>query len=256
MVNGEIASVTRTIDAFASDPDRGIQQLRQALERERAALNALGQSIAQRAKVTDALSLDVSKIERSRTKALEESREMLEGMKGASEAAGVEAAAWAEYYRKLAEGSEGTAVPITAAPPGVQSVTLNDPIPAPVTVTPVLLIRYTGSWEYPQTNGLFHGAQPETIDVEVNEEKGHVTGTFTGKFKLPPGSKGDPVLKFEFSGDLQPTRNQVFNLVSAEGAKGTVELIPGTAFNLLEVNFQTEQKPGKVRQADAVLVKK
>jgi hypothetical protein len=48
----------------------------------------------------------------------------------------------------------------------------------------------------------------------------------------------------------------VFNLVTSDGAKGTIELIPGSAFNLLEVNFQTEPKPGKVRQADVVLVKK
>ena len=35
-----------------------------------------------------------------------------------------------------------------------------------------------------------------------------------------------------------------------------IELIPGAAFNLLEVNFQTDPRPGKVRQANVVLVKK
>jgi hypothetical protein len=63
-------------------------------------------------------------------------------------------------------------------------------------------------------------------------------------------------LRFDFTGEFQPSRRQVFNLVTAEGAKGTIELIPGPAFNLLEVNFQTEPKPGKVRDADVVLVKK
>ena len=82
------------------------------------------------------------------------------------------------------------------------------------------------------------------------------TGSAFARFKLPPGATGDPIVRFDFSGEFQPARRQVFDLVTAEGAKGTVELIPGPAFNLLEVNFQTEMKPGKIRQADVVLVKK
>jgi hypothetical protein len=68
------------------------------------------------------------------------------------------------------------------------------------------------------------------------------------------GRKG--ILRFDFKGEFQTTRRQVFNLLTAEGTIGTIELIPGPAFNLLEVNFQTEAKAGKVRQADVVLVKK
>jgi hypothetical protein len=255
-VAAETALVSRTVDTFANDPDRGIQQLRQSLVRERMALEALNTAIAQRKKAAEAVNASAGAIEQSRIKALEQSRAMLEGLKSAASDTAREAAAWAEYYRKLGEGARGTAVPITEVQPGASPATLNNPVPAPPTVTPLPLARYTGAWTYPQTNGLYHGAQPEFIDLLVSEEKGRAIGSAFARFKLPPGSTGDPILRFDFSGTFQPNRRQVFNLVTADGAKGTIELIPGPAFNLLEINFQTEIKPGKIRQADVVLVKK
>ncbi len=255
-VASETATVARTIDTFANNPDKGIQELRQALGRERLALDALSLAIAQRKKATDAVSASSEAMEQARAKALDPSRAMLQGLRDAAEDTGREAAAWAEYYRKIGEGAAGTATPLTAVPAGVPPATLTNPAPAPPTVTPVPLARYIGAWTLPQTNRLFHGAQPELMDVLVNEENGKAKGTLFARFKLPPGSTGDPVLRFDFSGDLQPTRNQVFNLVTSDGTKGTIELIPGSAFNLLEVNFQTEPNAGKVRQADVVLVKK
>ena len=255
-IASETAAVTRTIDAFTNNPDSGIQQVRQALARERAALDALGASIAQRKKAADFVNTSAAAIEEVRAKALGESQAMLEGLKEAVAETDREGARWAEYYRKLGEGAQGTATPITEVAPGVPPAVLNNPIPAPPTVTPLPLARYVGAWTFPQTNGLYHGAQPEFIDVLVHEENGRVTGSAFARFKLPPGSTSDPVLRFDFTGEFQPSRRQVFNLVTAEGAKGTIELIPGPAFNLLEVNFQTEPKPGKVRDADVVLVKK
>jgi len=255
-IAAETATVARTMDSFAKNPDAGIQQLRQALARERVALDALGPAIAQRKKAADAVNASAGAMEQARTKALEQSQAMLEGLKDAMADTDREAAAWSEYYRKIGEGAQGTATPITQVPAGVPPAVLNNPIPAPPTVTPVPLTRYVGAWTFPQANGLFHGAQPEFMDVLVHEENGRATGSAFGRFKLPPGSNGDPVLRFDFSGDFQPTRRQVFDLVTADGTKGTIELIPGPAFNLLEVNFQTEPKPGKIRQADLVLVKK
>ena len=90
----------------------------------------------------------------------------------------------------------------------------------------------------------------------VREENGRASGTLTARFKMPPGSTGDPVVKFEFTGEFNSARNQVFNLTTSDGAKGTIELIPGPAFNLLEVNFQTEAKPGKIRQAQRRVAEK
>jgi hypothetical protein len=255
-ITSETAAVTRTIGTFANNPDKGMQELAQALSRERIALQALAPAIAERKKAADAVNTSMDAIEQARSKALQQSDVMLDGLKDAEEETGREAAAWAEYYRKIGEGAQGAATPITEPTPGAPPAVLNNPIAAPPTITPVPLARYVGAWTFPQTNGLYHGPQPEFIDVLVHEEDGHVKGSAFARFKLPPGSTGDPVLRFDFTGDFQPTRNQVFNLVTAEGAKGTIELIPGPAFNLLEVNFQTEMKAGKIRVADVVLVKK
>jgi hypothetical protein len=64
------------------------------------------------------------------------------------------------------------------------------------------------------------------------------------------------VVHFDFSGDFRNTRNQVFELQTSDGSKGRIELIPSTAINLLEINFLIEAKPGAIRQANVVLVKK
>lgn len=255
-IDTETARVRRTMETFATDPDKGIQQLRQALAREKEALGALGQAVAERQKSADTAEMAAAVIGQSRGKALDQARALLAGLKEASAETAREAETWAEYYRKLGEGARGTAAPITQVPAGVAPATLENPALAPPSITPVPLARYIGAWTWPQTNGMFHGPQPEFIDVVVHEENGHITGTAFGRFKLPAGSTGDPVLRFDFAGELQTTRNQVFKLVTSDGTKGTIELIPGPAFNLLEVNFQTEPKPGKVRQADVVLVKK
>jgi len=252
----ESTTVNRTIDTFSNDPDKGIQQLRQALAREKIALDGLRLAVAARKKSADTVTASTAVIAQARSKSAEQSRAMLEGLKDAIADNTREGEAWVEYYRKLGEGAQGTATPITVVPPGVPPATLTNPAPAPRTVTPVPLARYVGEWTFPATNGLFHGPQPESIEVVVNEDNGHATGTLSARFKLPPGSTGDPTLRFDFSGDFQPTRNQSFDLLTSDGAKGTVELIPASAFNLLEVNFRTELKEGKIRQSDVVLVKK
>ena len=64
------------------------------------------------------------------------------------------------------------------------------------------------------------------------------------------------MLRFEFGGEFTSTVRQSFPLETSDGAKGTIDLIPGPAFNLLEVNVQIAANPGKIRQANAVLIKK
>jgi hypothetical protein len=123
-------------------------------------------------------------------------------------------------------------------------------------ITPVPLSRYVGAWTYPVRNTLFHGAEPDFVDLVVHEDNGRAAGTLYARFKLPQGSSGDPTLRFDFAGNFQNSRLQSFSLQTSEGAKGTIELIPGPAFNLIEVNFITEARPGKVRQANFLLVKK
>ena len=102
---------------------------------------------------------------------------------------------------------------------------------------------------------MLHGPEPEVVDVTVQEENGHATGTFSARFKLPPGSAADAALRFQFSGDLSATRNQRFTLQTSDGAMGSIDLIPGGPFNVLEVNFTTDAKAGKINQGDVLLVK-
>ena len=139
---------------------------------------------------------------------------------------------------------------------GARPVNAAPPAPSGRSITPVPLSRYVGAWTYPVGNTLYFGAQPEFVDLVVHEENGQATGTLYARFKLPSGSSGDPVLRFDFAGGFQNSRSQSFSLQTSDGAKGTIELIPGPAFNLIEVNFTTEARPGKVGKANFLLVKK
>ena len=123
-------------------------------------------------------------------------------------------------------------------------------------ITPVPLSRYIGEWAYPKLNPLYSGLEPQFVELVVREDNRRAMGTFTVRFKLPPDSALDPGLHGDFTGTFENVRNQVFSLVTNDGAKGKIELIPGPAFNLLEVNLTIEPRPGKVQQANFLLVKK
>jgi hypothetical protein len=125
-------------------------------------------------------------------------------------------------------------------------------VPSP----PGSLARYVGGWTFPPAAASFHGSQPEFIDLVVHEDRGRVTGTLYGRFKLPPGSTGDPVLRFDFEGVWRASQPKPSTWSPETEAKGTIDLIPGPAFNLIEVNFQTEPKPNKVRLGNFILIKK
>jgi hypothetical protein len=276
-VSGETSTVNANIAAFAKDTDPGILPLKQALDRERSALAALNTAIGNRQKAEDKEGQDAGAMERSRANALEKHQSVLASITAAAASLEREDVAWLAYYQKLAEGARA----VVATPPAVpvSAPALSEPVtvvpvpgtpvvgspvssgistsatPAPVVIAPLPLARYFGTWAYSKIGGSFHGAEPEALDLIVHEENGKVTGTLSARFKLPPGSTGDPAVRFEFSGDLRTNRIQTFPLVTDDGAKGTVDLIPGNAFNLLEVNFQTEIKPGKIHLGDVLLVK-
>jgi len=269
IVSNESQVVGTFITSFANDPDRGIQQLRQALERERAALTALNSAIADRQKAQAKTAQSSTALERARTKAGDEYGKLAFGLAQSAAQIEKETSTWASYYQRLATGVAGPEVssapavvtpvsPPAAAPPAAPVVA---PPAAPrpsgsVPSPPGSLARYVGGWTFPPAGGQFHGSQPEFIDLVVHEDRGRVTGTLYGRFKLPPGSTGDPVLRFDFEGVWQSIPTQTFNLVTGDGAKGTIDLIPGPAFNLIEVNFQTEPKPNKVRLGNFILLKK
>lgn len=255
MVNAEATLINTNISNLANDPDRGIQQLRQAMERERTALGALRTAISDRQKADDNLAQAENKLEQDRTGAIEQSRALISAVQDSATVVDKEAPAWGAYYQKLAEGARASASPVSAVPrPAAPGAPGAVPVRTP-SITPLPLARYTGGWTFPTVNGMYHGAEPEFIDLVVHEENGRATGTFYGRFRVPAGG-GDPVVRFDFSGEFKATRNQTFNLETSDGAKGTVELIPGNAFNLIEVTFQTEIKAGKIQRGDVVLIKK
>ena len=249
LVAGELQTVTRTVARFATDKDRGIQQLRQSLERERDALTALDESIRARQKTVAAASTPAAALEQARVKTAEAFGGQTTQLSQAATEFEKEGVAWTAYYEKLTQ-----AIEIANAPPP----------PAPVAaVTPrtdsaplVPLARYVGAWTFPMVNGIFHGPQPEFVDLVVHEENGHVDGTLFGRFKLQPGGPSDPLVRFDFQGNFGPTASQRFSVVSNDGTRGTIELIPGPAFNLLEVNFLNDPQPNKIRAGNFIVVKK
>ena len=258
-VSRQANSTRATAAGFANDPDRAIQQLRQALQREQEALEGLRTAIMDRQETEDKGIRTVSSAELARVKAVEEFTFLTVPLSQTATLMTQEGSLWATYYPRLAAAARNAS---TVLPPAT-----NLPSPAPLTsaeglspaapkpsITPLPLSRYTGVWSW-KPGGIFFGTEPEVIDLAVHEENGHATGTFYGRFKLPQGSTGDPVLRFELSGDFTATRIQTFSLITADGVIGIVQLIPGGPFNMLEVNFNTEVRPGKIHQGDVLLQK-
>lgn len=248
VIASETTSVRHSLAAYGNDPDPGIQQVRNMLQRENLALGSLSSALADGRKAAEAVKSAAAAEEQARLKALNAYRDAVAALTQEAGESNREGAAWAEYYRKL---SDSARAPAAAAPPS--PVASPAPRQPAVPITPLPLARYTGPWTFPAINGLFHGPQPELVELMVTENNGRAEGTLVARFK---GTGGDPVLRFNFSGEFKNMRNQTFNLETTDGAKGTIELIPGPAFNLLEINFQTEPRPGKVQQGNVVLVKK
>jgi len=250
LVKSDLQTVTKTIARFADDKDRGIQQLRQSLERERDALAALNESIEARQKAVAATTTAATTLEQGRVRIAETMSAETTALSQNSVELEKETAAWAAYYEGLAKAIQIANAP---PPPRVEVTTV-----APRNDTPpgIPRARYVGAWTYPISNGIFHGAQPEFVDLVVHEANGHADGTLFARFKLPAGGATDPLVRFDFQGDFANAALQRFPVVTSEGTAGTIELIPGPAFNLLEINFLTDPRPGKINVGNFILVKK
>ena len=255
-VGTETGTVRKAIEGFKGDPDPAIQQVRNMLERENLALGALSASLADRDHAGAEVDAAVAAVDEAWRKAFGRDREIAALAVKSAASVEQERSAWVEYYRTFSDAARDAtsdAARGVTADGGVSRPA--EPAPRP-SITPLPLARYTGDWIFPQTDGMYHGAPPEFIDLVVREDNGHCDGRMVGRFKLPAGSPGDPIVRFEFKGDFKNTRVQTFDLVTSNGSHGTIDLIPGPAFNLLEINVQIAAQPGKIRQANAVLVKK
>jgi len=99
--SAEIKTVDSTIKAFQTDKDPGIVRVRQALERERAALLALTEAQDQTAAAIAKTTQASAKSEESRKALLDSFSQMNTALKEAAEDSDRESALWGDYYRKL-----------------------------------------------------------------------------------------------------------------------------------------------------------
>ena len=256
LASSELQTVTRAINKFATDKDPAIQQVRQSMERERVALAALIDTIQARQKTVAGISAAAADLEQARTKtaaAFDQQSSLLSQTVAQMEREGP---AWSGYYERLAQAIQTVNAPAPEpAPPVAISTNIAPEAPRDESAGRIPLVRYVGEWTYPVTNGIFHGTPPVAMQLEVHENNGHAGGTLVGRFK-PTAGVTDPVVQFTFDGDFSATPTQKFNLMTNDGTTGTIELIPGPAFNLLEVNFQTGLRPNKIRNGNFILVKK
>jgi len=280
VVANEDAALAKNIAALAGDPDQGIRQLRQAMEKERAALLAIREAAAAGKTSMSAVQTAADAAEHARMAAAEDLAALAANFQQSAEAEAKLVDAWPAYYRSLAEGARGNlgsagAAVSTVAPPNAAGASTgassSSAIPAtanPVIVDPahrapaagggvqppVPLARYTGSWGYAQGISNYYGELPTMFDVIVKVDGGQMQGIVSATFVV--GRNRDPAVRFTFNGPLQATPNQVFSLKMNDGTTGTVELIPGPAFNLLEVKFNLDGAPKKVGTSDVTLLKK
>jgi hypothetical protein len=276
--------VSGSIDSIANDPDRAIQRLRVALDRERTALVALSSALADTQRGYDGAKGAAIAAEQSRGKLTQHYQSLSASLKETATQTEQSGALWADYYRALSDGLRGViskapAPPETAPalavasaeprvalpanlPPSPAPEAAVNPVPPPApalrtrSITPLPLSRYTGAWIYPMVAAEFHGPEPSTVDMLLRETNGQAKGTLVVWFKVAANSKIEPAVRFDFEGPFQSSRNQSFPLITSNGAMGTVELIPGNVYNMIQVRFSTEDKPSTVRQADFLLIKK
>ena len=245
-VSTETAAASASIAAIASDTDRGLQRLRQSFEEQRSALLALTSAMAVRRGAFAGVAQTAEAAELARSRVVEHYQTLATGLEQATQQTDQQAAERTEYYKLLADGARGI---VPAGVPGGPSVQTR-------AITAVPPSRYSGEWAFLKASLLYSGPEPQLVELVVREDNRRATGAFTVRFKLPPDSHLDPVLHGDFTGTFQNTRNQTFSLETSDGAKGEIELIPGSAFNLLEVDLTIEPRPGKVQKANFVLVKK
>jgi hypothetical protein len=123
------------------------------------------------------------------------------------------------------------------------------PVPPPPSPS-----RFAGGWSYP-TKGQFYGAEPEFAELAIREDNGHLMGGLSVRFKPGPGALSVP-FQFGFGGDLRGASLQTFAIETRNGDKGTIELIPGAAPNMLEVNFHARLSDGRTQSGNMILVKR
>jgi hypothetical protein len=107
----ELKTAESAIKAFDGDKDPGITRIRQALERERAALAALAEAIQQRAAASASSSATEAKADQAKAPAITAFSQFSAAILEAAEACDRESALWSKYYRSLSP-APNSAVPV------------------------------------------------------------------------------------------------------------------------------------------------
>jgi hypothetical protein len=272
-LNLQSRTVLANIAAFGTDPDKGIQQLREATEREQKALNDLTQAVAGTGSNADKLAEAAVKAEQARARFVDGFNALASSYMKSAEGSTAQAKSWAAYYRTFSEIASGTYRPpvqqtteVRTAGPGATAASAPPPRPANAsegsnssTARPAAMIplsRYVGEWEFMRPGSAFLGIEPDNAELEVREDKGQISGTLSVRYRVPSGFQANPVTRFEFSGAIQANKVQTFPLLTSDRSKGTIDLIPGPAVNLIEVNFDADPVDGKIHQGNFILLKK
>jgi hypothetical protein len=175
-VSTETSATSSSIASIGSDPDRGLQRLKQSLEEERSALLDLTSAIAVRRGAMAGVAQTAEAAELARYRVDEHYQTLATGLESAIRQTDQEATEWTAYYKLLADGARGV---VPSALPGRPSIQTRG-------ITPVPLSRYIGEWVYPQLNRIYRGPEPQFVQLVVREDNRRATGTFTVRFKFPP----------------------------------------------------------------------
>jgi hypothetical protein len=284
-VPAAISAVESSIKTVgASDADPGLRQLRQALEREKAALIALSAHIETSSKARSEAARAMEQAASIQSKVAAQYRALAAEWEQESSSGAQLSAAWSAYYRALSGAARafpeetpprelpppGPARASSAAvvPPGATGVAgaTSPPPPTPAAATPPAALpraalfapqsRYVGAWTYPRKGGIYRGAELVSADLVISDESGTINGMLTARFKLPRGTKGDSDVRLTFGGPFRNAGFQSFPVKTSNGAGGTIELIPGPALYMIEVNFSTNDTVPAVHDANFLLVRK
>lgn len=253
-------ALNKSIDAFLADTDKGIVLLRQALEKERAALTRIQMSLSDRQKQLEDLKVACGSANTARSVMRQDYDSLLKDLLDQRQQDAQDVTIWNNYYGKLAAAARGpvrpgfiTRTPATETP--VRPPVANPTAPA-VPPSPPAGARWVGTWSFPLANGIYSGEQPEFCDVIIREENGTLIGMLYARFRLAKNNQSDPIVRFEFSGKVQTARGQAFEFRSADGYNGTIELLPGTDDNSIEVNWYRGPQPNRIQNSDVLLVKR
>jgi hypothetical protein len=111
--------------------------------------------------------------------------------------------------------------PMSQAPARVTQATAQQGMPpSPAKAPPPILAGY---WAYSGASG--SPFPPESATLAIVQGTDQLTGTFTGRYRVPKGRKFKSDVQLRFTGPLRPG-SQKFAFTAADGNTGEIEILP------------------------------